>query len=280
MTYHISKSLVFWLLLIQLIKSQNRFCREAVSSMQSVAACPTSKTEWDSAALKKNCSELAASQNCVSVNKFKYHCVINGLRNKLVEVCAPERIIFGHCVEFNFRGGVIQDQISAPCNKKFPKCDIIYNSTDAYKYYDCYMLVSKDKAIWLTTKSTSAKLTTLRTTTDESLFSQTLITITAILTCVVIVCLTVSLLIYKKTRMRNGMKLDESKEAMLEEIKHDNIIDEDMVEKEDELKMLLNSNEVRRTSHLRRIFSMNEFLTYKTKVSINHGLKRNYSAGF
>lgn len=37
--------------------------------------------------------------------------------------------------------------------------------------YDCYMLVSKDKAIWLTTKSTSAKLTTLRTTTDESLFS-------------------------------------------------------------------------------------------------------------
>lgn len=63
--------------------------------MQSVAACPTSKTEWDSAALKKNCSKLAASQNCVSVNKFKYHCVINGLRNKLVEVCAPERIIFG-----------------------------------------------------------------------------------------------------------------------------------------------------------------------------------------
>lgn len=42
-------------------------------------------------------------------------------------------LFLGHCVEFNFRGGVIQDQISAPCNKKFPKCDIIYNSTDAYK---------------------------------------------------------------------------------------------------------------------------------------------------
>lgn len=248
MTYPIYKSLVFGLLLIKLIKSQNRFCREAVTSMQSVASCPTSKTEWDSAALKKNCSELAASQNCVSVNKFKYHCVINGLRNKFVEVCAPERIIFGHCVEFNVRGGVIQDQKSAPCNKKFPKCDIIYNSTEAYKYYDCYMLVSKDEAIWLTTKSTSAKLTTLRTTTDESLFSQTLITITANLTFVVIVCLTVSLLIYKKTRMRNGMKMDESKEAMLGEIniKHDIRIDEEMVEKEDELRILLNSNEVRR----------------------------------
>lgn len=77
------------------MKSQNRFCPEAVSSMQSVAACPTSKTEWDSAALKKNCSELAANQDCVYVNKFRYHCVINGLRNKLVEVCAPERIILG-----------------------------------------------------------------------------------------------------------------------------------------------------------------------------------------
>lgn len=74
---------------------QNRFCPEAVGSMQSVAACPTTKTEWDSAALKKNCSKLAPLQNCVPVNKFKYHCVINGLRNQLVEVCAPERIIFG-----------------------------------------------------------------------------------------------------------------------------------------------------------------------------------------
>lgn len=77
------------------MKGQNRFCPEAVGSMQSVAACPTSRTEWDSAAFKKNCRELAANQNCVPVNKFKYHCVINGLRNKLVEVCAPERIIFG-----------------------------------------------------------------------------------------------------------------------------------------------------------------------------------------
>lgn len=36
---------------------------------------------------------------------------------------------------------------------------------------DCYMLVSKDEAIWLTTKDISAKLTTMRTITDESLSS-------------------------------------------------------------------------------------------------------------
>lgn len=80
----------------QLLTSQNRYCEEAVNSVESVASCPTSKTEWDIAALKKNCSRIASRQNCINViEKFQYHCVINGLRNKLVEVCAPTRIIFG-----------------------------------------------------------------------------------------------------------------------------------------------------------------------------------------
>lgn len=39
----------------------------------------------------------------------------------------------GHCVEFNVPGGVIQDQLSTPCNDIFPKCDGIYNSMTAYK---------------------------------------------------------------------------------------------------------------------------------------------------
>lgn len=42
-------------------------------------------------------------------------------------------MIIGYCVEFNVRGGVIQDQRSAPCNQTFPKCDDIYSSSDAYK---------------------------------------------------------------------------------------------------------------------------------------------------
>lgn len=39
----------------------------------------------------------------------------------------------GHCTEFNVHGGVIQDQMSTPCNDAFPKCGLIYNSSDAYK---------------------------------------------------------------------------------------------------------------------------------------------------
>lgn len=42
-------------------------------------------------------------------------------------------LFLGHCVEFNVRGGVIQDQKSAFCTKTFPKCDRFYYSTDAYK---------------------------------------------------------------------------------------------------------------------------------------------------
>lgn len=143
-----------------------------------MTSCPTSKIEWDIAARKKNCSRIASQQNCAPVEKFKFHCVINGYKNETLEVCAPSRVIFGvsiytfatliysiyslfinymfflqsinfftnlvsfnvkfvrflgHCVEFNLLGGVIQDQWSSPCKKTFPKCDVIYNSTAAYK---------------------------------------------------------------------------------------------------------------------------------------------------
>lgn len=79
----------------QLLKSQNMYCQEAVDSVKIVTSCPTSKTEWDAAAKRKNCNIIAQHQNCVSGQNFKYHCVINGLRNNLIEVCAPARIIFG-----------------------------------------------------------------------------------------------------------------------------------------------------------------------------------------
>lgn len=74
---------------------RGRYCQEAVNSVQIVESCPTSKTEWDAAARKKNCSRIALQQDCSSVEQFQYHCVINGYRNETLEVCAPTRIIFG-----------------------------------------------------------------------------------------------------------------------------------------------------------------------------------------
>lgn len=130
-------------LLIKFSKSESRYCPEAVASANIVAFCPTSIAEWHIAARKKNCSKLAQRQKCSTVEKFLYHCVINEYRNETLEVCAPSRIIFGHCVEFNAAGGVIQEQISAPCNSTFPKCDTYYKSNSAYKYPECYSLIYK-----------------------------------------------------------------------------------------------------------------------------------------
>lgn len=95
-TLHITHIYTYHTSFQQLFTSQNIYCEEAVKSVKIVTSCPTSKTEWDIAAFRKNCSGIASRQICVKKNeKFQYHCVINGMRNKLVEVCAPTRIIFG-----------------------------------------------------------------------------------------------------------------------------------------------------------------------------------------
>lgn len=159
---YIHSFLVLFILQVELCTSQNRYCQEAVDSVTIVESCPTTKAEWDVAAQKKNCGGIASKQDCATVEKFQYHCVVNGLRNKLLEVCAPTRIIFGHCVEFNVLGGVIQDQLSAPCNATFPKCAYFYLSSDIFKYPDCYKLVLKyegslaieEKTITTTSKNT------------------------------------------------------------------------------------------------------------------------------
>lgn len=165
MDHNIYTSLRLFLLLIKIYISEARYCTEAVGSIEYVVSCPTSKQEWDTAASKKNCSRLASHQNCSSVEQFKYHCVINGFRNATLEVCAPSRIIFGHCVEFNLHGGVIQDQMTSPCNTIFPKCDAIFDSTDAYKYPDCFDLVAKYST---TVDTIERKVLTTTPTTDKS----------------------------------------------------------------------------------------------------------------
>lgn len=115
----------------------NGGCQKAVYNVKVVASCPKSKEEWNIAASKKNCSKIAAAaveKNCtIDEIQPKYHCVISALRTKLLEVCADEKRILGHCAEFNEVGRVIQIHNTAPCEKVFPNCDDAYSSVDAYK---------------------------------------------------------------------------------------------------------------------------------------------------
>lgn len=196
------------LLLVQvhLCTSQNRYCQVAVDSVTIVESCPTTKTEWDAAARIKNCSRIASSQKCSSVDQFVYHCVINGYRNVTLDVCAPSRIIFGHCVEFNVGGGVIQDQRSALCNNTFPKCDRMYDSTDAYRYTDCYKLVSLSKTTYSTTTTTSrtntiataATASTKQPTTFESNSTEIIGIIAAVVSVTFILLIVAIIVVYKR----------------------------------------------------------------------------------
>lgn len=147
--FHVSTILVLVIIQIHLLRGANEDCKEVVYNAEVVESCPTSKEEWEIAARRKKCRELAAEaerKNCTMNEKQpEYHCLINALRNKLLEVCVAEKLIFGHCAEFNEAGMVIQNHYTAPCEKVSPKCDKLYRSPDAYKYPGCYKLVNKTK---------------------------------------------------------------------------------------------------------------------------------------
>lgn len=147
--FHMSTIMVFVIIHsdIQLPRGADEDCMDTVYNTEVVESCPTSKVEWDIAARRKNCSKLAAEaerKNCTMNEKQpEYHCLINALRNKLLEVCAPGKTIFGYCTEFNEAGKVIQNHYAAPCEDVSPKCDVYYKSSYAYKYTGCYELVNK-----------------------------------------------------------------------------------------------------------------------------------------
>nr|XP_034331631.1 uncharacterized protein LOC117690906 isoform X2 [Crassostrea gigas] len=85
------------------------------------------------------------------------------------------------------RGGVIQDHLSAPCNATFPKCDEYYFSSDAYKYPDCYTLVSKSKKI---SKSFTSENDTFITADESSHIEQW--QISTIVTFIIILIIPIS----------------------------------------------------------------------------------------
>lgn len=240
MTYDICSCLILLLLQIQLLTSQNRYCKEAVKSVKIVESCPSSKTEWDRAADIKNCGKKAPEQKCASVEKFKYHCVINGRRNKLMEVCAPTRIIFGHCVEFNVRGGVIQDQRSAPCNQTFLKCASIYSSSDAYKYPDCYKLVTISEVRSSTKEEPTS---TIRTTTNKQLSLIPVVIAVAVLLLVLISIVAAVFIQFRKRRQCVRKTIDESKGAILDkdDSKRDQTSEVQKIKNEEELNAKLHS---------------------------------------
>ncbi|XP_062595007.1 uncharacterized protein LOC134256380 [Saccostrea cucullata] len=118
----------------------------SMETMKIVASCPSNEDEKNKLAKDKNCERYwkIFKHNCTEdPSTFQYHCVINGHRNKKIEVCAKKSSISGYCTEFSILGRKIKGNYGYDCTKFNPPCKINYNSTDAYLYKQCYNFSSE-----------------------------------------------------------------------------------------------------------------------------------------
>ncbi|XP_061168339.1 uncharacterized protein LOC133177297 [Saccostrea echinata] len=114
------------------VKVAGRNCPMATTTIKYVPHCPMNKADWETAATKKNCSNM--KQNCVRKEDFQYHCVVNSWINATMEVCSPTWYCMGFCAEFNIRGERIQDNFNAPCTSLTNPCPARYLSSESYLY--------------------------------------------------------------------------------------------------------------------------------------------------
>lgn len=224
--FHWSSTLAMLIIQIHLPFSVNKGCQDAVNDVKIVTSCPTSKEEWDIAARIKNCSNKAAvakSKNCTITEKQpEFHCLINSLKNKLLEVCADKRIIFGYCTEFNELGRLIQNHYPVPCEKVSPKCRNSYYSSDAYKYQGCYELVKQTQI------STDFDFGNPELGNEKKFLFNKIIAVTFAIT--VLCGLAVTIVLFCKRRSKIPKK-----EKDIEE--HQGLVDDHMIKKEAESKL-------------------------------------------
>ncbi|XP_078333623.1 uncharacterized protein LOC111099646 [Crassostrea virginica] len=100
---------------------------------------------------------------------------MNTWRNITVEVCAPTRLIVGKkCAEYNYLGVVVQRNDKVNCSK----CPNVYNSSQSYRYPECYQPVTTPDPLTEPRVTTSSFLshndetTTIRTISPKSSVTQ------------------------------------------------------------------------------------------------------------
>ncbi|XP_061180328.1 uncharacterized protein LOC133188864 [Saccostrea echinata] len=110
-------------------------CSESKVQLGTVSKCPDTLKTKTEAAMRMNCSKIA----CDTSKTLEYHCVLSPFGDKFMEVCAESVLIIGrYCVEYNPVGKRIQGHYPIQCGLFDNPCPFIYNSTDAYKYSECY----------------------------------------------------------------------------------------------------------------------------------------------
>lgn len=112
-------------------------CNESIPTVDYVASCPKTETEWINASQRKSCESLAELQTCTQAQKFKYHCVFNSWKNATLEVCAPEIISQGFCVNFNEAAAQLQLFYNEPCTEFLVPCKTRFKSSNLSEYILC-----------------------------------------------------------------------------------------------------------------------------------------------
>ncbi|XP_056013931.1 uncharacterized protein LOC125649582 [Ostrea edulis] len=143
-------------------------CEASRGTVTKVYKCPGNETEWIEAAQRKNCTALAGA--CSEPARFVYHCALNPYVNETLEVCAYGRNIFlGRCTEYSILGNLIQES-GESCRMFSNPCPVIYASSEAFKYQDCYALVQRPTTSQPTTSSSVQALTTaINKVTDKTM---------------------------------------------------------------------------------------------------------------
>lgn len=118
----------------------SKSCPQSIPTKTVVQACPKDKTEWIKAKEKKQCNLII--HNCTEKDKFQYHCLPNKVLDKLVEVCAPTKVIVGqHCPYYDTERNIIAPNFNQRCNSD--TCPIVYSSNEAYRYKSCFIEITK-----------------------------------------------------------------------------------------------------------------------------------------
>lgn len=117
--------------------AEGESCPQSIPTLTIVEACPKDNTEWIIAKDRKQCH--LTIQNCSDADKFQYHCLPNRQLDKLIEVCAPTKLIIGrHCPFYDTDKHTIEQNYNQPCNDHVKQCKQIYTSSAVHQYQECF----------------------------------------------------------------------------------------------------------------------------------------------
>lgn len=136
---------LMWLLFQDIGFVDGQSCPQSIPTLTFVEACPRDNTEWIHAKDRKQCH--LTIQNCSDAAKFQYHCLPNRQLDKLIEVCAPTKLIIGrYCPFYDMEKHTIEQNYNQPCNDHVMQCKEIYTSSAVHQYQECFTEISGEKS--------------------------------------------------------------------------------------------------------------------------------------